>query len=137
MIAYSSKKTFGRVAAMRRIGMSLLLFAWMLQPAVAAEVKLISVKTPRGATQKFIFIKPEKPLASVILFAGAKGALQLRSATEMGWGKGKGRRSPASSRRTASNVNTGQILDQATDHRFHDEGRHVVPLDPGDRRLRC
>jgi hypothetical protein len=73
---------------MRRIGMSLLLFAWMLQPAVAAEVKLISVKTPRGATQKFIFIKPEKPLASVILFAGGKGALQLRSATEMGWGRG-------------------------------------------------
>jgi hypothetical protein len=75
---------------MRRIWMPLLLFAWMLQlqPANAAEARLISVKTPRGATQKFIFINPEKPLASVILFAGGKGALQLKSATEMGWGKG-------------------------------------------------
>src|SRR5688572_6408504 len=73
---------------MRRIGLSLMLFAWLVQPSLADDAKLISVKTPRGATQKFIFIKPEKPVAAVILFAGGKGALQLKSATDMGWGKG-------------------------------------------------
>jgi hypothetical protein len=73
---------------MRRIGLSLMLLAWLVQPSLADDAKLISVKTPRGATQKFIFIKPEKPVAAVILFAGGKGALKLKSATEMGWGKG-------------------------------------------------
>lgn len=74
--------------AMRGIWVALLVLVWLLQPAIAADAKLVSVKTPRGATQKFIFIKPEKPVAAVILFAGGKGALQLKSATDMGWGKG-------------------------------------------------
>lgn len=53
-----------------------------------AETSLVSIKTPRGATQAFILIKPEKPVASVILFAGGHGALGLTSASAMQWGAG-------------------------------------------------
>jgi dienelactone hydrolase len=56
--------------------------------ASAHAAELVAVKTPRGATQKFILIKPDKPVASVILFAGGHGGLQLKSANDMVWGKG-------------------------------------------------
>jgi pimeloyl-ACP methyl ester carboxylesterase len=52
----------------------------------AQAPQLVSIKTPRGATQAFILIKPENPTASVILFAGGHGALGLKSATAMSWG---------------------------------------------------
>lgn len=55
--------------------------------ANAADIKLESLKTPRGITQKFILIVPEKPVAAVILFAGGGGALGLKNATEMNWGR--------------------------------------------------
>ena len=54
----------------------------------AASAELVIIKTPRGANQAFILIKPEKPVASVILFAGGNGGLGLKSTTEMAWGKG-------------------------------------------------
>lgn len=56
--------------------------------ARAQEASLVSVQTPRGVKQAFIFIKPAKPVASVILFAGGHGGLRLKSATSMGWGTG-------------------------------------------------
>lgn len=49
---------------------------------------LESVTTPRGAIQKFILLKPEKPVAAVILFAGGIGAFGLKSVSAMNWGKG-------------------------------------------------
>lgn len=52
----------------------------------AASPTLETVKTPRGAAQSFILIKPDKPVAAVILFAGGHGALGLQSATTMRWG---------------------------------------------------
>jgi pimeloyl-ACP methyl ester carboxylesterase len=52
----------------------------------AATATLVSIATPRGAKQAFILIKPEKPVASVILFAGGHGGLGLQSATSMKWG---------------------------------------------------
>jgi len=57
-------------------------------PVHAADTSLVSITTPRGAKQAFILIKPDKPTASVILFAGGHGALGLRSATAMRWGAG-------------------------------------------------
>lgn len=62
----------------------------VLSPATthAQEASLVSVPTPRGAKQAFILIKPAKPVASVILFAGGHGGLRLKSATSMGWGSG-------------------------------------------------
>ena len=66
----------------------LLLIGAPLGRAHAQVASLVSIKTPRGVTQKFILIKPEKPAASVILFAGGLGALGLKSATAMNWGTG-------------------------------------------------
>jgi pimeloyl-ACP methyl ester carboxylesterase len=54
----------------------------------AATSTLVAIETPRGARQAFILIKPERPLASLILFAGGHGALGLRSASSMRWGAG-------------------------------------------------
>lgn len=51
---------------------------------------LVVLKTRPGVEQKFILLKPEKPVASIILFAGGKGALNLGSffgATTMDWGR--------------------------------------------------
>jgi pimeloyl-ACP methyl ester carboxylesterase len=56
--------------------------------ALAAGSELVSMQTPRGARQAFILIKPDKPVASVILFAGGDGALGLKSAASMSWGAG-------------------------------------------------
>jgi hypothetical protein len=48
-----------------------------------ADSTLVSIPTPRGATEAFILIKPDRPVASVILFAGGNGALGLKSASLM------------------------------------------------------
>jgi pimeloyl-ACP methyl ester carboxylesterase len=60
----------------------------ILARPVHAESTLVSIQTPRGVKQAFILIKPEKPVASVILFAGGHGALGLKSASDMKWGAG-------------------------------------------------
>jgi hypothetical protein len=65
-----------------------LLLAATTAETFAQSAQLVSIRTPRGATQKFILIKPDKPVAAVILFAGGHGALGLRSATSMNWGAG-------------------------------------------------
>ena len=54
--------------------------------AEAGTASLVSIQTPRGIKQAFILIKPDKPVASVILFAGGRGALLLSSASTMQWG---------------------------------------------------
>lgn len=65
-----------------------LVFAVPASQASAADATLVRIQTPRGASQAFILLKPEKPQAAVILFAGGHGGLGLRSATDMGWGAG-------------------------------------------------
>jgi pimeloyl-ACP methyl ester carboxylesterase len=47
---------------------------------------LVSIRTPRGATQAFILIEVDNPVASVILLTGGYGALGLKSALSMKWG---------------------------------------------------
>ena len=56
--------------------------------AQAAPASLVSVASPRGAKVSFILIKPENPVAAVILFAGGHGGLGLKSASTMAWGAG-------------------------------------------------
>jgi pimeloyl-ACP methyl ester carboxylesterase len=51
--------------------------------ALAATSSLVTIPTPRGASQSFILIKPEKPVASVVLFAGGSGVLGLKSSASM------------------------------------------------------
>ena len=56
----------------------------------ASSAELVSLKTRPGVEQKFILIKHKAPQASVILFAGGKGALNLTSMLgkpTVGWGK--------------------------------------------------
>jgi pimeloyl-ACP methyl ester carboxylesterase len=55
-------------------------------PAPAEVARLVSVQSPRGVKQAFILIKPAKPVAAVILFAGGHGNLGLKSASSMAWG---------------------------------------------------
>ena len=58
-------------------------------PGRAASSSLASIETPRGVKQAFILVKPpEKPVASLILFAGGHGALGLAGASSMKWGAG-------------------------------------------------
>lgn len=64
------------------------LSAASLVPAHAETANLVSITTPRAAKQAFILIRPDKPVASVILFAGGHGALGLKSASAMKWGAG-------------------------------------------------
>jgi hypothetical protein len=54
--------------------------------AHAADARLMSIQTPRGVKQAFILIKPDRPVATAVLFAGGHGALGLRSASSMKWG---------------------------------------------------
>jgi hypothetical protein len=63
------------------------LFAAAAGPANAASANLVSIQTPRGVQQAFILVSPsQKPVASVILFAGGDGALGLTGASSMKWG---------------------------------------------------
>jgi len=70
-----------------RLGFAVAMFA-TLSDAALADTSLVSIPTPRGAKQSFILIKPEKPVASVVLFAGGHGGLGLKSASAMRWGAG-------------------------------------------------
>lgn len=61
-------------------------YAFVAGTASAQQASLVTVQSPRGVKQAFILIKPDKLVASVILFAGGHGALRLKSTTSMGWG---------------------------------------------------
>lgn len=49
--------------------------------ARADNATLVTIPTTRSATQAFILIKPDHPVAAVILFAGGRGVLGLKSAS--------------------------------------------------------
>jgi hypothetical protein len=51
--------------------------------ARAGSASVVSLSTPRGVQQAFILIKPDHPVASVILFAGGEGALGLTGASSL------------------------------------------------------
>jgi pimeloyl-ACP methyl ester carboxylesterase len=57
-------------------------------PCAYAETaaSLHSVTTPRGVKQAFILLKPDRPVAAVILFAGGHGGLGLTGPKAMKWG---------------------------------------------------
>jgi hypothetical protein len=58
-----------------------MLFAGNPMTARAETATLVSIPTPRGVTQAFILIKPDHPVAAVILFAGGGGVLGLKTAS--------------------------------------------------------
>jgi hypothetical protein len=49
--------------------------------AQADSASLVTIPTVRSATQAFILIKPDHPVAAVILFAGGGGVLGLKTAS--------------------------------------------------------
>lgn len=57
----------------------ILIFGLVLVISNVFSGDLVSIDTREGVTQKFELIKPEKPVASVILFSGGKGLLKLSS----------------------------------------------------------
>lgn len=79
---------------MRHSWVSLGLVVWaatasqVLAQATNENATLETITTPRGAKQSFILMKPAKPVATVLLFAGGNGGLNLKSATTMEWGAG-------------------------------------------------
>ena len=68
------------------------IFFILLATLSTQAADLITLKTRGDVEQKFILIKPEKPaVASVILFAGGHGMLDLSSgfgSPSIGWGEG-------------------------------------------------
>lgn len=72
----------------RTLLLAIALVAQIAGLASAAGSELVTITTPRGTRQAFILIKPDKAVATVILFAGGHGALGLKSASDMTWGRG-------------------------------------------------
>ena len=67
-----------------------LILMLLLGSVGANAAELVTLKTRPEVDQKFILIKPDKPVASVILFGGGKGTLNLSSfsgSPTIGWGK--------------------------------------------------
>jgi pimeloyl-ACP methyl ester carboxylesterase len=77
-----------RAARMTQLLPGALLFFLALAPPSAAGEAVVKLVTPRGVSQSFLLIKPDKPAAAVILFAGGHGALGLSGAGQMRWGAG-------------------------------------------------
>ena len=62
----------------------------LLGSIVSHAAELVTLKSRSGIDQNFILIKPDNPVASVILFAGGKGALNLSSffgSPTINWGR--------------------------------------------------
>lgn len=65
-------------------------FLILLLPVLSMAADLVTLDTRQGVKQSFILMKPNKPVASVILFAGGHGNLKLSSSfasPTIGWGK--------------------------------------------------
>ncbi|HEY6258550.1 MAG TPA: hypothetical protein VIY51_22435 [Xanthobacteraceae bacterium] len=63
-----------------------MLSAALCEATQAGTTTFVSISTPRGVQQAFILIKPDHPVASVVLFAGNDGALGLTSASSLKFG---------------------------------------------------
>ena len=58
-------------------------------PAVRAQsAQVIDIPTRPGVTQRFLYLAPAEPRATVVLFAGGHGGLQITDDGSLGWGSG-------------------------------------------------
>ena len=66
----------------------LLVLPCVLSPAAFGQVsgKVVDIPTRPGVTQRFLYLAPANPKASVILFAGGHGGLQIRDNGSFRWG---------------------------------------------------
>ncbi|MCU0897071.1 MAG: lysophospholipase [Burkholderiales bacterium] len=65
----------------------LLALAPTLAHSQVAE-KIVDIPTRPGVTQRAVLLAPQAPKATVILFAGGHGGLQIGSSGAFGWGEG-------------------------------------------------
>jgi len=94
----------------------LLVLPYIFSPVTFGQVsgKVVDIPTRPGVTQRFLYLAPENARASVILFPGGHGGLQIRDNGSFRWGDGN------------FLVRTRQI--------FADSGLAVVIIDaPSDR----
>lgn len=60
----------------------------LFQSALAqTSQKVIDIPTRPGVTQRFVYLAPQNPIASVILFAGGHGGLQILPNGSFKWGE--------------------------------------------------
>jgi dienelactone hydrolase len=50
--------------------------------------RVVDIPTRSGVTQRFLYLQPENPQASVIMLAGGHGGLQISESGVLGWGAG-------------------------------------------------
>lgn len=50
--------------------------------------RVVEIPTRPGVTQRFLVLAPDSPKATVVLFAGGHGGLQISPHGDFGWGKG-------------------------------------------------
>jgi dienelactone hydrolase len=63
-----------------------ILLIGLCQSALAQVTeKVVDIPTRPGVTQRFLYLAPENPQASVILFAGGHGGLQIRPNGRLTW----------------------------------------------------
>lgn len=67
-------KDRARVAAIFRIVLAAMSFC---TSARAQEARVVDIPTRPGVTQRFVYVAPDKPKASAVLFAGGQGELQI------------------------------------------------------------
>lgn len=73
--------------ALAKLGWTLLLaLAAALAQAQVAE-KVVDIPTRPGITERAVVLAPQAPKATVILFAGGHGGLQIGSSGSFGWGR--------------------------------------------------
>src|SRR2546422_11063127 len=66
-------KDRARVAAIFRIVLAAMSFC---TSARAQEARVVDIPTRPGVTQRFVYVAPDKPKASAVLFSGGQGELQ-------------------------------------------------------------
>jgi hypothetical protein len=72
-------------------------------PAWSETVKVVDVPSRPGVTQRVLVLRPERPQAAVLLFAGGHGGLQITPAGGLTWAPATSSSGAASSsRRTRS-----------------------------------
>ncbi|EJL88937.1 putative hydrolase of the alpha/beta superfamily [Herbaspirillum sp. CF444] len=63
--------------------------AWsQTNPALQFTQQVVDVPTRPGVTQRFVYLVPQHPVATVILFAGGEGSLRISPEGEFGGGRG-------------------------------------------------
>ena len=74
---------------LRALGcLAFLVLGASLAAARAQPAEVVDVPTRPGVTQRFLYIAPPAAKASVILFAGGHGGLQIADNGSFGWGSG-------------------------------------------------